>query len=40
MLAVGDNELAVSDNDDMLLEVAEGGHMQEGSGNSYGWTSR
>jgi hypothetical protein len=29
VLAVGDDELTVRDNDNTLLEVAEGGHMQE-----------
>jgi hypothetical protein len=28
-LAVGDDELAVRDNDDALSEVAEGGHVWE-----------
>ena len=40
MLAVSDDELAVRDNDDALSEVAEGGHVREGLGNSRGWTSR
>jgi len=29
MLTVSDDELTVRDNDDALLEVAKGGHMQE-----------
>jgi hypothetical protein len=37
MLTVGDNELAMRDNNDMSSEVAEVGHMQEGSGRSCGW---
>jgi len=40
VLAVSDDELAVSDDDDALSEVAEGGHVWEGSGNSRGRTSR
>jgi len=39
VLAVGDNELAVRDGDDTSSEVAEGGHVWEGSGNSRGQTS-
>jgi hypothetical protein len=39
VLAVGDDELAVRDDDDALSEVAEGGHVQEDSGNSCGQTS-
>jgi hypothetical protein len=40
VLTVSDDELAVRDDDDALLEVAKGGHVWEGSGNSRGWTSR
>ena len=40
MLTVGNDELAVRDDNDMLSEVAEGGHMWEGSENSHGWSSR
>jgi len=32
VLAVGDNELGVKDDDNASLEVAEVGHVQEGSG--------
>ena len=39
MLAVGDDELTVRDDDDTLSEVAEGGHVREDSGNSRGQTS-
>ena len=40
VLAVGDDELAVRDDDDASSEVAEGGHVRERSGDSRGWTSR
>jgi hypothetical protein len=40
VLAVSNNELAVSDDDNVLSEVAEGGHVREGSGNSHGQSSR
>jgi len=38
VLAVGDNELAVGDNDDTSSGVAMGRHMQEVSENSCGGT--
>jgi hypothetical protein len=38
VLAVGDNELTVGDNDDASLGVAVGRHMQEVSENSRGGT--
>ena len=37
MLAVGDDELAVRDDDDASSEVAEAGHVREGSGWLRGW---
>ena len=37
MLAVGDNKLSVKDDDDVLLEVAEAGHVREGLGRSHRW---
>jgi len=37
MLAVSDDELTMRDNNDMSSEVAEAGHLQEGSGRSCGW---
>ncbi len=40
VLTVGNDELTVRDNDDVLSEVAEGGHMWESPGNSHGWTDR
>ena len=40
MLTVGNDELAVGDDDDASSEVAEGGHVWEGPGNSRGWTGR
>jgi hypothetical protein len=40
VLAVGNDELAVRDDNDASSEVAEGGHVQEGPRNSRGWTSR
>ncbi len=40
MLAIGDDELTVRDDNDVLSEVAEGGHVREGTGNSCGWSSR
>jgi hypothetical protein len=40
VLTVGDDELAVRDDDDTLSEVAEGGHMRVSLGNSCGWISR
>ena len=39
VLAVGDDELAVRDDDDASSEVAEGGHVWVSSGNSRGWIS-
>jgi hypothetical protein len=39
VLAVGDDELAVRDSDNTSLEVAKGGHMWEGLGNSREQTS-
>ena len=40
MLTVGDNELAVGDDNDTLLEVAEGGARAGVPGNSCGWATR
>ena len=40
MLTIGDDELTVGDNDDVLLEAARDGHMRECPENSYGWASR
>jgi len=40
VLTVGNDELAVGDDDDASSEVAEGGHVWEGPGNSRGWTGR
>ncbi len=40
VLTVSNDELVVRDNDDALSEVAKGGHMWEGLGNSCGWTDR
>jgi hypothetical protein len=37
VLAIGNNKLTVRDNDDISLEVAEAGHMWEGSGRSCRW---
>ncbi len=37
VLAVGDDELGVKDDDDTSSEVAEAGHVREGSGRSRGW---
>jgi len=37
VLTVRDDELAVGDNDDMLLEVAEGEAHIGVPGNSHGW---
>jgi len=39
MLTVGNNKLTMRDNNDVSLEVAKGGHVQEGLGNSCGWAS-
>jgi len=39
VLAVGNDELAVRDDDNASSEVAEGGHVWESRGNSCGWTS-
>ena len=39
VLAVGDDELAVRDNDD-ASGVAEGRHVRECPGNSRGWATR
>jgi hypothetical protein len=40
MLAVGDNELAVGDNDNASSEAAGDRHVRECPGNSCGWASR
>ena len=40
VLAVGGDELAVRDDDDVSEEVAKGGHVRVSSGNSRGWISR
>jgi len=37
VLAVGDNELGVKDDNDASSEVAEAGHVREGSGRSRRW---
>ena len=37
MLTVGDDKLAVGDDDDVLLEVAKGGARAGVPGNSHGW---
>jgi len=39
MLTIGDDELTVGDDNDMLLEVAMGRHMHEVSENLYRGTS-
>jgi hypothetical protein len=39
MLTMGDDELAVGDNDDALLEVAEGEAYVRVLGNSCGWAT-
>ena len=40
MLTVGDNELAMGDDDDALSEVAKGEACVEVPGNSCGWAIR
>jgi hypothetical protein len=40
VLTVSNDELAMRDDDDTSSEVAEGGHVWEGPGNSCGWTGR
>jgi hypothetical protein len=40
VLTVGNNELAVRDDDDASEEVAKGGQVQVSLGNSCGWISR
>jgi hypothetical protein len=39
MLTIGDDELAMGDDDDVSLGVAVGRHVQEVSENLCGWTS-